>query len=117
MATKPAPQHRFRRTRVSRFLQARWRFVFAVAVGVTLGLLLPGDHEIASRFLIGFDAGVALYLLLVIVMIVRSDPRAPGIAASGRWPRRHSHSDGGRRHDEPRRHPSLAAIGFGERHH
>lgn len=74
MATKPAPQHRFRRTRVSSFLQARWRFVFAVAVGVTLGLLLPGDHEIASRFLIGFDAGVALYLLLVIVMIVRSDP-------------------------------------------
>ena len=74
MATTPAPQHRFRHTRVSRFLQARWRFVFAVAVGIALGLFLPSEYHLASRFLIGFDAGVALYLLLVIVMILRSDP-------------------------------------------
>ena len=74
MATLRQPLHRFRNTRVSRFLQARWRFVFAVAVGTVLGLLLPDGYYLTSRFLIGFDAGVALYLLLVIVMITRSDP-------------------------------------------
>ena len=73
-ATTPAPQHRFRRTRVSRFLQARWRFVFALAVGLALGIFLPSDYHMTSRFLLGFDAGVALYLVLVLVMILRSDP-------------------------------------------
>lgn len=74
MAATPIPQHRFRNTRVSRFLQARWRFVFAIAVGVALGVALPNDYYLTSRFLIGFDAGVALYLALVLVMILRSDP-------------------------------------------
>jgi len=74
MATTLTPQHRFRHTRVSRFLQARWRFVFAAAVAAAIGVLLPDDYHLPSRFLIGFDAGVALYLLLVIVMILRSDP-------------------------------------------
>jgi len=74
MDTTPAPEHHFQHTRVSRFLQARWRFVFAVAVGIALGVALPSGYYLTSRFLIGFDAGVALYLLLVIVMILRSDP-------------------------------------------
>ena len=73
-ATRPAPEHRFRHTRVSRFLQARWRFIFAVAVGIVVGLFLPRDYHVTSRFLVGFDAGVALYLVLVAIMILRSDP-------------------------------------------
>jgi len=50
MATPPKLLHRFRNTRVSRFLQARWRLVFATLLGV------------------------ALYLILVVTMIVRSAP-------------------------------------------
>ncbi|ODR95996.1 hypothetical protein AUC69_01845 [Methyloceanibacter superfactus] len=74
MATTPQPSYRLRDMRVSRFLQARWRFVFAVILGLALGAVLPNSYHLTSRFLIGFDAGVALYLLLVVVMILRSDP-------------------------------------------
>jgi uncharacterized membrane protein len=74
MATPPQPLHRFRDTRISRFLQARWRLVFAALVCVLLAIFLPDNYLLVSRLLIGWDAGVALYLLLVIVMILRSDP-------------------------------------------
>jgi len=74
MATSRQPLHRFRDTRAARFLQARWRLLFATILGVALGVLLPDGYHLTSRFLIGFDAGVALYLLLVVVMILRSDP-------------------------------------------
>jgi len=74
MATPRQPLHRLRNTRVSRFLQARWRFVFAALVCVAALGLLPDGYHLASRVLIGFDAGFALYLLLVTVMILRSDP-------------------------------------------
>jgi uncharacterized membrane protein len=74
MAAPPKLLHRLRDMRVSRFLEARWRFVFAMLVCVALLLVLPDSYHPTSRFLIGFDAGVALYLLLVIVMIVGSDP-------------------------------------------
>lgn len=73
MSTTPAPRHRFRNTRVSRFLQARWRLIFAMGVCVALVALLPEDTMLESRFLIGWDAGVALYLVLVTVMILRSN--------------------------------------------
>lgn len=68
------PQHRFRDTRVSHFLQARWRLLFATLVCVALVVFLPNDYRLVSRLLIGWDAGIALYLVLVIVMILRSTP-------------------------------------------
>ncbi|MGH6735189.1 MAG: DUF1345 domain-containing protein [Methyloceanibacter sp.] len=74
MATPPVPHHRFRDTRVSRFLQARWRLLFSVLVCVVLVLFLPDNYRLVSRLLIGWDAGVALYLALVMWMIVMSDP-------------------------------------------
>jgi len=74
MATPPKLLHRFRNTRVSRFLQARWRLVFATLLGMALFALLPDGYHAASRLLIGWDAGVALYLILVVTMIVRSAP-------------------------------------------
>jgi uncharacterized membrane protein len=73
MATTPA-LHPFRDTRVSRFLQARWRLIFSTIVCVLLVLFLPDGYRPASRLLVGWDAGVALYLLLVLTMIVRSSP-------------------------------------------
>jgi Protein of unknown function (DUF1345) len=41
---------------------------------VGLVVFLPDNYHLASRVLIGFDAGFALYLVLVTVMILRSDP-------------------------------------------
>jgi uncharacterized membrane protein len=73
MATTSVPQRRFRHTRVSRFLQAPWRLLFGTLLCVVLIVFLPQEkYGFASRLLIGWDAGVALYLMLVIVMIVRS---------------------------------------------
>lgn len=75
MATPPRLLHRFWNTRISRFLQARWRLLFATMLGVALVVLLPEEkYWLTSRVLIGFDSSVALYLALVIVMILRSDP-------------------------------------------
>ena len=71
--TAPTPRRRFRDTRAARFLQARWRFVFAALVCAAAVVFLPDDYHLTSRFLIGFDAGVALYLLLVFLMVQRSD--------------------------------------------
>ena len=47
--------------------------MFATGVCIALIALLPEDTMLESRFLIGWDAGVALYLVLVTVMILRSD--------------------------------------------
>jgi uncharacterized membrane protein len=76
MATTPVPQRRrFRDTKVSRFLQARWRLLFGTLLCVALVVFLPQEkYWLASRLLIGWDAGAALYLVLVIVMIIRSAP-------------------------------------------
>ena len=74
MSTTPKPRRRFRDTRVSHFLQARWRLMSATLVCAALITLLPDGLLLVSRFLIGWDAGVALYLVLVTVMVLRSDP-------------------------------------------
>lgn len=74
MSTTPAPQHRFGNTRLSRFLQARWRLLFAMVVFIVLFAALPNaTYWLPSRLLIAWDAGVALYLTLVFIMILRSD--------------------------------------------
>jgi uncharacterized membrane protein len=73
MATTPV-LHPSRDTRVTRFLQARWRLIFSTIVCVLLVTFLPDSYRLASRLLVGWDAGVALYLALVMWMIVRSDP-------------------------------------------
>lgn len=76
MATTPLPpRRRFRDTRAARFLQARWRLLCGTLLCVALVVFLPQEkYWLASRFLIGFDAGVALYLVLVLIMILRSGP-------------------------------------------
>lgn len=74
MALTSRLRDRFRDTRLSHFLQARWRLLFATSVFIGLVFLLPSDIRwLPSRFLIGWDAGVALYLILVAIMIFRSD--------------------------------------------
>lgn len=72
MAT-PLPQQRRKSSRVSRFLQARWRLLFSTLVCVLLVIFLPEGYRLVSRLLIGWDAGVALYIVLVLWMVANSD--------------------------------------------
>jgi len=74
MATTAPQQPRFRSTRLSRFLQARWRLLFAALVCAAVAALLPDDYLLVSRLLMGWDAGIALYLTLVVTMILHSPP-------------------------------------------
>lgn len=74
MSMRKRLRERFRGTWVSHFLQARWRLLFAATVCVLLIGLLSAQHfSLPSRFLIGWDAGVTLYLVLVAIMIGRSN--------------------------------------------
>lgn len=65
-----------RRSALRRSLHAlsiRPRLITAVALGIAVGLLLPNDFTGQSRLLIGWDAGVALYLASTWTMMIRSD--------------------------------------------
>ncbi len=72
MATQAA-QKRRASARISRFLQARWRLLFSTIVCILLVAFLPDSYRLLSRLLMGWDAGIALYLTLVLWMFARSD--------------------------------------------
>jgi len=54
-----------------RLIRARPRFTISIAVGLLVGLAVPHSW-ISTRCLIGWNAGVALYLVLVYVMMTRA---------------------------------------------
>ena len=54
-------------------LRARPRLTIAIGVGIAVALLLPGDHRAVTRFLLGWNMTVWLYLALVGVMMARAD--------------------------------------------
>jgi uncharacterized membrane protein len=55
-----------------RLIGARPRLFIAVAVGVTVALVIPADRRLATRLLVAWDVSVALYLALVSEMVARS---------------------------------------------
>jgi uncharacterized membrane protein len=57
-------------------LLARPRLLISILVGIAVGVLLPyfSDLRGVTRLLVGWDVGVALYLLLAFWMISRSPP-------------------------------------------
>ena len=59
--------------RLSRLLRGHWRLFISALLCVLVVFLLPVEYRLVSRMLVGWDAGVALYLLLVLTMIARSD--------------------------------------------
>ncbi len=68
--TKPTPRQSHA---LARILQARWRLLIAILLAAALILFLPAELRPVSRILIGWDAGVALYIALVLVMIAGAD--------------------------------------------
>ena len=70
---KPRAKAHHPSLRLSRFFQARWRLLLSALLCVLLVLLLPDGYRLASRLLVGWDAGVALYIVLVLWKVVRAD--------------------------------------------
>ena len=55
-----------------RVVYARPRTFISIAIGIVAFFLLPGSLRLVTRLLIGWDIFVALYLLLVYTMVLRS---------------------------------------------
>ena len=64
---------RFRKmSRPVRLVYARPRTFFAIAIGILAYVLLPASLRQVTRALLGWDIFIAVYLLLVFTMVVRS---------------------------------------------
>jgi uncharacterized membrane protein len=64
---------RFRKmSKPVRLIYGRPRTFFAIAVGILAYLLLPASLRQVTRALLGWDVCIAVYLLLVFTMVVRS---------------------------------------------
>ena len=59
-------------SRPVRVVYARPRTFFSIAAGIVAFFLLPGSLRLVTRLLIGWDIFVALYVLLVYTMMLRS---------------------------------------------
>ena len=65
---------RFRKmSRPMRVLYARPRTFISLAAGILVCLLLPGSHRLVTRLLFGWDALIAVYLVLVYSMMLNND--------------------------------------------
>ena len=60
---------------ISRFAAARPRLLIAFALGAIVGVAAPAGHGWLTRTLLGWDAAVWTYLILISVMMLRADPR------------------------------------------
>jgi uncharacterized membrane protein len=69
----PTQAHRRRLPKIVRVIRARPRLFVAALLAVVLSLLLPTDWRLSTRALIGWDAGVAFYLIGAFTLLVRSD--------------------------------------------
>src|ERR1700679_3363898 len=64
---------RFRKLpKAVRLVYARPRTFLAVALGIAAFFLLPSSLRLVTRLLIGWDIFVAMYIILVYIMMLRS---------------------------------------------
>ena len=59
-----------------RVVQARPRLFVSMAVGIAVGLLLPGDWRENTRVLMGWNAGTFLYFVLAGIMVLTSSSQS-----------------------------------------
>ena len=65
---------RFRQmSRPMRLVYARPRTFISLTVGIIVCLLLPSTHRLVTRLLLGWDALIAVYLVLVYTMMLCND--------------------------------------------
>ena len=87
MAASAKPPVRLRRRRLE--VRARPRLLIAMAVGIPAGLLFPGTVGATLRAEIGWDAGVAVFLALILGMAARATPesmqRRAALEDQARW--------------------------------
>lgn len=81
---------RFRQmSRPVRLIYARPRTFISLGVGILVCLLLPGSHRLVTRLLFGWDALIAVYLVLVYTMMLCNDHhhirRAAAMQDDGRF--------------------------------
>jgi uncharacterized membrane protein len=69
----PTPSHGRRLPFILRVIRARPRLAISLAFGHVVGLAVPWHWWPATRFLIGWDAAAALYLVLVVGLMARAD--------------------------------------------
>ena len=72
---KPTPSqvaHR-RLPRIVRVVRARPRLFLTAMLGIAIGLLLPPEWRATTRLLVGWDAGVGLYLALAFQAMAKAD--------------------------------------------
>ncbi len=76
-------------SRPMRLVYARPRTFISLAAGVLVYLLLPGEHRPVTRLLFGWDALIAVYLVLVYTMMLCNDHqhirRAAAMQDDGRF--------------------------------
>lgn len=68
--SKAPPPHRLLPIRV---VQLHGKLLAASVIGAAVIPLIPGDLSLTSRSLIGWDTGVAIYLILTFSMMLRTD--------------------------------------------
>jgi|307.fasta_scaffold221376_2 uncharacterized membrane protein len=71
MDEKPRPRRRL--PYVLRIIRARPRLTTSALVGIAVIALLPAGMTLSRRLLIGWDAGIALYLVLVYTLMARAE--------------------------------------------
>jgi uncharacterized membrane protein len=54
-------------------MRSRLRLVLSACLAVAIIVLIPGSHSLASRMIIGWDVGIAVYLLATVAVIARAD--------------------------------------------
>jgi uncharacterized membrane protein len=67
------PQSHRRLMRPVRIVRARPRLFISALIGAVVAALCPSDWWMATRLLVGWDAGLALYLMLALRMMAISD--------------------------------------------
>jgi uncharacterized membrane protein len=87
MAASARPRPRRRRRRLE--LRARPRLLIGIAVGIAVAVLFPGGVGATLRAVIGWDAGITVFLTLVLSMAATATPasmrRRAALEDQARW--------------------------------
>ena len=67
---------RRRLPKILRILHARPKLMISIVLGVAVMLAMPSNWELVTRILLGWDAGVVLYIGIVAWIIARLESRA-----------------------------------------